>query len=111
MTEEGKKFLVDILRAIELVEEFTQELEDFDLYEKDLKTQSATERQLAIIGESLSKLKKVDPAFAVSNERQIIAFRNRLIHAYDKIDNAIVWMVIQKHLPILKKEIIKLYND
>ena len=31
--------------------------------------------------------------------------RNRVIHGYDKIDDAIIWGTIIKHLPILKNEI------
>jgi uncharacterized protein with HEPN domain len=50
MTEKIKKYLFDILMAIDLVEEFTEGIEDFNNYQNDLKTQSAVERQLAIIG-------------------------------------------------------------
>jgi len=105
MTEEGKKYLSDILHAIDLVEDFTKEIDNFKSYENDLKSQSATERQLAIIGEALNKLNKVDPEITIENDKHIISFRNRLIHAYDSIDNAIVWMILKKHLPKLKIEI------
>ncbi len=99
MTEEGQKYIVDILGAIELIESFIQGVNYFDAYNSDLKTQSATERQLAIIGEALNKLRKVEPDFELENKRQIISFRNRLIHAYNTIDNAIVWSIFQVHLP------------
>lgn len=45
MTDQGKKYLSDILIAIELIEEFTSSINDFDSYSSDLKTQSAVERQ------------------------------------------------------------------
>jgi len=51
MTEKSKKYLSDILMAIELIEEFTQEMSDFTVYDRDRKTQSAVERQLVIVGE------------------------------------------------------------
>lgn len=105
MTEAGKKYLSDILRAIELIEDFTREITDFNVYEGDLKTQSATERQLAIIGEALNNLKQSDPEISIENNKQIIGFRNKLVHAYDSIDNAIVWVILQRHLPRLKKEV------
>jgi uncharacterized protein with HEPN domain len=54
---------------------------------------------LAIIGEALNKLRKVEPDFELENKRQIISFRNRLVHAYNTIDNAIVWSIFQVHLP------------
>lgn len=105
MTEEQRKFLSDITMAIEAIEEFTTAISDFRSYENDLKTQSAVERQLMIIGEALNKIKKLEPTIELENEKQIIAFRNRLVHAYDAIDNSIVWTILLNHLPYLKKEI------
>ena len=105
MIEEGRKYLSDILKAIKLIEEFTRDTTSFRAYEVDLKTQSATERQLAIIGEALNKFRKLEPEIVIENKQQMIAFRNRFVHAYGSIDNAIVWMILKKHLPKLKQEI------
>ncbi len=105
MTEKGKKYLSDVLMAIDLINEFTIGITDFKDYEKDRKTQSAVERQLAIIGEALNKLKQNEPAIQIENDKQIIGFRNRLVHAYDSIDNSIVWAIINRHIENLKKEI------
>ncbi len=55
MTEKSKKYLSDVLMAIQLIREFTIDISDFNIYEKDRKTQSAVERQLVIIGEALNK--------------------------------------------------------
>lgn len=76
--------------AIDLVENFVADTPDFNLYQKNLKTQSAVERQLAIIGEALNKLAQYEPELSIQNDKQIIGFRNRLVHAYDSIDNTIV---------------------
>lgn len=103
--EKNTKYLFDILMAIELIDKFTIDIADFYSYENDLKTQSAVERQLAIIGEVLNKLKKIEPNLEIENAKQIIGFRNRLIHAYDSIDNSIVWAIINRHLKKLKDEI------
>ena len=105
MMEKSKKYLSDILIAIDLIEKFTVEITDFNMYQNDLKTQSAVERQLAIIGEALNQLKKVSSITEIKNDKQIIGFRNRLIHAYDSIDNSIVWAIINRHLKKLKEEI------
>jgi len=91
--------------AIDLIENFMADTPDFDFYQKDLKTQSAIERQLAIIGEALNKLKQIESKLSIKNDKQIIGFRNRLIHAYDNIDNTIVWVIVKRHLPELKIEI------
>jgi uncharacterized protein with HEPN domain len=91
--------------AIDLIEKFTVDITNFKIYQNDLKTQSAVERQLGIIGEALNKLKKIEPDLEIENAKQIIGFRNRLIHAYDSIDNSIVWAILNRHLNKLKVEI------
>jgi uncharacterized protein with HEPN domain len=42
MTERAKKYLSDVLMAITLIREFTFEITDFNMYDKD-RTQSAVE--------------------------------------------------------------------
>ena len=110
MTEKGRKYLSDILMAIDLVENFTIDTENFDTYQNDLKTQSAVERQLAIIGEALNKFKQIEPTVLVQNDKEIIALRNRLIHAYDNTDNTIIWVIIKRRLIPFKKVIAQLAN-
>jgi uncharacterized protein with HEPN domain len=105
MTEKSKKYLSDVLMAINLIREFTVDIADFNIYDKDRKTQSAVERQLVIIGEVLNKLRQTETEFVIENDKQIIGFRNRLVHAYDSIDNSIVWAIINRHLENLKTEI------
>ena len=108
MTEKSTKYLSDILMAITLIEEFTNEIVDFNVYDKDRKTQSAVERQLAIIGEALNQFKKIESSIEIQNDKQIVSFRNRLVHAYDSIDNSIVWAIMSKHLKPLQSEVEKL---
>ena len=108
MTEKSIKYLSDILMAIELIEEFIIDHKDFTLYDQDRKTQSAVERQLAIVGEALSQFKKLEPEIKIENDKQIISFRNRLVHAYDSLDNSMIWVIIRRNLTPLKIEIQKL---
>lgn len=77
--DQSKKFLSDILRAIE--------------------------RQLSILGEAVNKFDQLQPEITLEHARKIVGFRNRLIHTYDAVDPAIVWAIIQKHLPLLKIEV------
>jgi uncharacterized protein with HEPN domain len=111
MTEKAKKYLSDILRSIDLVTEFTADTQTFEDYTTDLKTQSAVERQLGIIGEAVAGLRKIAPADELSSSAEIIGFRNRLIHSYDGIDPAIVWAVVINHLPNLRKEVVTGLGD
>jgi uncharacterized protein with HEPN domain len=110
MTDQGKKYLTDIIHAIDLIETFTSGISGYNEYVIDLKTQSAVERQLGIIGEAINKFEKNFPDSILNNARQIVGFRNRLIHAYDTIDPSIIWTIIKKHLGPLKNEIIEKLN-
>lgn len=104
MTEQSKKYLSDIIRAIELIEQFSVSTESFQEYLLDLKTQSAIERQLSIIGEAVNKFDKLQPESTLENARKIVGFRNRLIHTYDAVDPSMIWAILIKHLPLLKEE-------
>lgn len=105
------KYLFDIQNSISLIEEFLKGTTDFQTYQTDLKTQSAIERQLSIIGEVVNKLRQEEPAIILSNSNQIVGFRNRLIHSYDTIDASIVWAIIKNHLPLLKQELNVLFEQ
>ena len=105
MTEKVLKYLSDINRAIDLIEEFTKPISSFNDYELDLKTQSAVDRQLGIIGEAVNKIDNLYPEIKFENARKIVGFRNRLIHAYDAVDTSMVWTIIKRYIPALKEEI------
>ena len=79
----------------------------FDDYAADLMFRSAVERQLAIIGEALSQLARVDQSLAVRipELRRVIAFRKVIIHGYDRIDNAGVWRIVEADLPPLRSRV------
>jgi len=104
MTERYKKYLVDMINAIELVEQFVIDTPNFPQYQNDAKTKSAVERQLIILGEAVNKFNKEATDLHLSNLSQIVSFWNRLAHEYDKIDDSIVWAIVKNHLPILKEE-------
>jgi hypothetical protein len=58
-------------------------------------------------GEALNRLQKSEPALAnqIPERRQIISFRNVLIHGYDTIDEAVVWKIVQQDLPTLRQHV------
>ncbi|MEM6768832.1 MAG: HepT-like ribonuclease domain-containing protein [Bacteroidota bacterium] len=104
MTDRAKKYLVDILDSISLIEDFLVGIEEFESYSQDFKTKSAIERQSGIIGEAVNQFQKIELTSQFSSSKQIISFRNRIIHAYDSIDDTIVWVILKRHIPLLKKE-------
>lgn len=62
------------------------------------------------MGEAVSRILKADPTFQLSNARQIIATRNRIIHGYDTVSDEMVWGVVVRHLPLLKQEVTELLS-
>ncbi len=110
MTEKTTKYLYDILDAILNINEFIGEPKIFEIYQKDKKTKSAVERQISIIGEAVNKITKEEKDILLDNSAKIISLRNRVIHAYDNIDDTIIWAIVINHLPKLEKEIRLLLN-
>lgn len=105
MTERAQKYLSDILRAIDLISSFLEDINSFAEYESDYKTQSAVERQLGIVGEAVNQFRKECPNNELGYTKEIVGFRNRIIHSYDSVDNSMVWVIVMKYLPLLKDEI------
>jgi uncharacterized protein with HEPN domain len=105
MTEREKKFLSDIVNSIGLIENFTNGINYFEQYSNDLKTKAAVERHLGIIGEAVNKFLKESNTNDLQNATQIISMRNRLIHSYDNVDDSIIWLILTRHLSLLKEEI------
>ena len=79
----------------------------FDDYSADALLRSAVERQLMIVGEALNRLKKVEPtaASSITDARQIIAFRNILVHGYDMIRDEVVWGILETDLSTLTRDV------
>ena len=80
----------------------------FDEYQANTLVQNAVERNVEIIGEAVNSLLKISPEIAITSARKIVNTRNLLIHGYDSVDSATVWVIIRKHLPVLKDEVLKL---
>jgi uncharacterized protein with HEPN domain/predicted nucleotidyltransferase len=102
ISNQAATFLWDARRAAERVARFTAR-RSFDDYLDDDMLRSAVERQFEIIGKAFTGLQWVDAAVAaqVPDLRQIISFRNVLIHGYATINDRTVWDVVQDDLPRL----------
>ena len=112
MRLESRKYLHDIASAIALIEEFTTGRTLAD-YEQDAMLRSAVERQFAIIGEGVARLARSDPELTVriSDYREIIDFRNFLIHGYADVNDRLVWEAVEAGLPLLRREIEELQSE
>ena len=103
MERDPKSLLWDAREAANVIASITagKSFADFD---RDVVLRSAVERQFEIVGEALAQLARLDAAMAamVPDLREIVAFRNVLIHGYAVIDRARVWRVVEDNLPELR---------
>jgi uncharacterized protein with HEPN domain len=106
LPENIKTWLYDITNAIEEIDSFFENKpKSFSDFKDDIKTKRAVERNLEIVGEALSRIKKQNTDFLLTNERKIIDTRNRIAHGYDTVSDDIIWSIVINHLPLLKTEV------
>ena len=96
-----KQYLFDIEQSIEDIELFMRAINSFEEYEKDKLIKRAVEREIEIIGEAMNRILKIDESIKISNARQIVRTRNRIIHGYDDVDDVVIYGTVKKHLPVL----------
>ena len=111
MNLEIQKWLYDILLSVQSINEFIGDVRMFEIYESDKKLRRAVEREITIIGEAVNRIKNTDPNIVITNAQQIIATRNRIAHAYDAVNNAMIWSIVINHLPNLKIEVEKILSE
>lgn len=100
-----KKWLYDILESINSINEYIGEKRFFENYENNKQLRHSVEREIEIIGEAVNRIKKEIPELEIEHSHQITATRNRVVHAYDAVNNAIIWGIVVNHLPGLKFEV------
>lgn len=111
MTDKERKYLSDILSSINHISSFTKDIKSFTQYKKNFLVKGAVERHLAIIGEAVNKFLKISQDNGLEHAKQIISLRNRLIHAYDSVDDRIIWTIINRHIDPLQAEVTKLISS
>ncbi len=106
MPRSSRKLYEDILQAISELEVFCKD-KGIDDFLEDRQLQLTVERELEIIGEALSRLRREfpDDADSIPDMHKIIGLRNVLAHGYDVLDYEILWDVIINRMHILKESI------
>ena len=112
MDIEIKAWLYDILNAINEIDSFfIDTTKEFTVYQNDLKTRRAVERNVEIIGEAMNRILQKDDSIELLNSRKIVDTRNRIIHGYDSVSDDIIWSIIVSQLPTLKNEVEKMLHE
>ena len=101
-----KTWLYDILSSINEIESYYIDTPKiFEIYQNDLRTKRAVERNIEIIGEAMNRILKLDSEIVISNSRKIVDVRNRIIHGYDSVSDDVIWGIVIRNLPVLQKEV------
>lgn len=109
METKSLKWLLDIHNSIVEIQGFlkSNKIDSFSTYSKNTLVKRAVERDLAIIGEAVNKVKQENPEMfnSIEHAKSIISLRNHLIHAYDSISDENIWSILVNHLPKLSLEV------
>ena len=107
-----KTWLYDILSSINEIESYYIDTPKiFEIYQNDLRTKRAIERNIEIIGEAMSRILKLNSEIIISNSRKIVDVRNRIIHGYDSVSDDLIWGIVIRNLPVLQKEAEQLLGE
>ena len=104
-------YLTDIIDSINAISSYTDNL-TLESFVLDRKSFQATIREFEVIGEAINHL---DPDITAKHPdikwRDIVDFRNLLIHEYFGVDAELVWNVIMDDLPTLKSVVVNLFTE
>ena len=107
-----KTWLYDILSSINEIESYYIDTPKiFEIYQNDLRTKRAVERNIEIIGEAMNRILKLNSEIVISNSRKIVDVRNRIIHGYDSVSDDVIWGIVIRNLPVLQKEVEELLGE
>ena len=112
MRRDAQTYLWDIHNAADAILRFVAGL-DVQAFAETEVVHAAVERKFEIIGEAMSQLAKLDPVLSrrIPDMRDIIAFRNILIHGYAVVEHDQVWRIAQTSLPSLRAVVAALLDE
>ena len=111
MKKDASVFLNHIIESIADIDFFIKNITKEEFL-KNKEKQNAVIRSLEIIGEAVKNIpestKKRYPSIPW---KEIAGTRDKVIHHYFMINLDVVWDIIRKDIPELKKEILKVRED
>jgi len=98
-------FCTIFLNVLRMIERYTKDISFNEFARNDLVV-DAVIRNLEIIGEAVKNIPEdIRSKYPDIPWKQIVGFRNIVIHHYFGVDLSIVWTVIKRHLKELKPKI------
>ena len=59
----------------------------------------------------MNRILKKDNKIQITQARQIVDVRNRIIHGYDTVSDEIIWTIVIQYIPILHNEVSSLLDE
>ncbi|MCL1866898.1 MAG: DUF86 domain-containing protein [Oscillospiraceae bacterium] len=100
-----------INKIIEYIDNIEEDVQGMDVndYSADRKTKFSTAHALGQIGELAKNLSdELRQEYSHIPWKDIMRFRDRVVHGYDKMSLFIIWDTISVHLPLLKEDLTKI---
>lgn len=108
MTKDPLVYLDYILECIQIIETHTKKV-TFSQFLDTIPIQDTVIRRIQIIGEAVKSLpQNIKSKYPRVAWKEIVRMRDKLVHDYFEIDFELTWEVVQRDLPILKKQISKI---
>ena len=105
MKKEALVFIKHILESIEDIENYSKSVSKNQFF-KDKKLQDAIVKRIEIIGEAVKNLPRgFTNKYPFVPWSEIARTRDKMVHHYFGVDLDIVWDIVKKDLPGLKKDI------
>ena len=112
MLTKDRDCLINIIEAIEKINNYTDSFGSAESFYNDSKSFDAVLMNFVVIGEMVSKLSnKFISEHSEIEWWKIKGLRNIVAHDYFGVDAEEVWQIIHKHLYILEKYIRKIINQ
>jgi uncharacterized protein with HEPN domain len=105
-------FVLDVIIAIDKVRRYSKKMYKVDSLVRNEEKCDAVMKGMEIIGEAVNKIlqdKRIEP-YVKSSWRDIVDFRNILVHEYFGLGYEEIYWVIKNDLPVFEKEMIALFK-
>ena len=104
-------FIEHILESIDAIEDFSKNLSKDELVSNRLK-KSAIVREIEIIGEAVKNISEsLKKKYKEIEWKKIAGTRDQMIHHYFGVDLNLILGIINKDLPLLKKQIMEIRDS
>ena len=108
---QDNQLLLDIIESIDFILNYIEGMKKNEFIKNEL-LRNALLYKLVVIGEATNKISvKLKKVYSDIPWRDIISFRNFIIHEYFGVNLDVIWNSIVDDLPVFRKEIEIIYKN